>query len=95
MFACAKVACSEPASFGNSRRNGKKTGGAGETQGPILSQTIESGLTAAQSLTTKTADRTYAVNLVGGMHAMNGVCFKRRYSVRPGERVIVECAIIR
>jgi FtsP/CotA-like multicopper oxidase with cupredoxin domain len=63
----------------------------GETQGPILSQAIESGLTAAQPLVPKTADRTYAVNLVGSMQGYEwGMLSSADLSVHQGERVIVE-----
>ena len=62
-----------------------------DAQGPILSQAIESGLTAAQPLAPKTVDRTYAVNLVGSMQGYEwGMQSSADLSVRQGERVIVE-----
>jgi FtsP/CotA-like multicopper oxidase with cupredoxin domain len=63
----------------------------GEAQGPILSQAIEAGLAAARPLTPKTADRTYAVNLVGSMQGYEwGMQSSANLAVRQGERVIVE-----
>ncbi len=68
-----------------------KLADTGETQGPILSHANESGLVAARPLTPKTADRTYAVNLVGNMHGYEwGMQSSADLSVRRGERVIVE-----
>ena len=63
----------------------------GETQGPILSQAIEAGLTAIRPLAQKTVDRNYAVNLVGSMQGYEwGMRSSADLSVRRGERVVVE-----
>jgi FtsP/CotA-like multicopper oxidase with cupredoxin domain len=69
----------------------RKFADTGDAQGPILSQAIELGLTAAQPLAPKTVDRTYAVNLVGNMHGYEwGMQSSADLSARRGERVIVE-----
>jgi FtsP/CotA-like multicopper oxidase with cupredoxin domain len=69
----------------------KKFSHTGETKGPVLSQAIESGLTAIRPLARKTVDRTYAVNLVGSMQGYEwGMQSSADLSVRQGERVIVE-----
>ncbi len=69
----------------------RKFADTGEAQGPILSQAIESGLTAARPLAPKAADRTYAVNLVGSMQGYEwGMQSSADLSVRQGERVVVE-----
>lgn len=63
----------------------------GNAQGPILSQAIESGLTAVRPLAPKTVDRTYAVNLMGSMQGYEwGMQSSADLSVRQGERVVVE-----
>ena len=63
----------------------------GETQGPILSQAIESGLMAVQPLVPKAADRNYAINLVGSMQGYDwGMQSSADLLVRQGERVVVE-----
>jgi FtsP/CotA-like multicopper oxidase with cupredoxin domain len=63
----------------------------GEAQGPILSQAIEAGLTAARPLTPKTVNRTYGVNLVGSMQGYEwGMQSSADLSVRQDERVMVE-----
>ncbi|MDO8354728.1 MAG: multicopper oxidase domain-containing protein [Aestuariivirga sp.] len=62
-----------------------------ETQGPILSQAIEAGLTAARPLAPKAVDRTYAVNLVGSMQGYEwGMQSSADLMVRRGERVVIE-----
>lgn len=69
----------------------KKFAETGDAQGPILSQAMESGLTAVRPLPPKTADRTYAVNLVGSMQGYEwGMQSSASLAVRQGERVIVE-----
>jgi FtsP/CotA-like multicopper oxidase with cupredoxin domain len=69
----------------------KKFADTREAQGPILSQAIESGLTAARPLVPKASDRTYAVNLVGSMQGYEwGMRSSADLSVHQGERVIVE-----
>ena len=69
----------------------KKFADTGDTQGPILSQSIEAGLAAIRPLAPKTVDRTYAVNLVGSMQGYEwGMQSSADLSVRRGERVVVE-----
>jgi FtsP/CotA-like multicopper oxidase with cupredoxin domain len=68
-----------------------KSADTGEAQGPILSQAIEAVLTAARPLAPRTANRTYAVNLVGSMQGYEwGMQSSADLSVRRGERVVVE-----
>ena len=69
----------------------RKFADTGDLQGPILSQAIESRLTAVRPLVPKTADRTFAVNLVGSMQGYEwGMQSSADLSVRRGERVIIE-----
>jgi FtsP/CotA-like multicopper oxidase with cupredoxin domain len=68
-----------------------KLADTGEAQGPILSQAIEAGLTAARPLAPRTANRTYAINLVGSMQGYEwGMQSSADLTVRRGERVVVE-----
>ena len=68
-----------------------KLADTGELQGPILSQAIEAGLTAARPLASKAVDRTYAVNLVGSMQGYEwGIQSSADLMVRRGERVVIE-----
>ncbi len=69
----------------------RKFADTGDTQGPNLSQAIESGLKAARPLAPPAAERTHAVNLVGSMRGYEwGMQSSADLSVRQGERVIVE-----
>ncbi len=68
-----------------------KLADTGDTQGPVLSHGIESGLTTIRPLALKAVDRTYAVNLVGSMQGYEwGMQSNADLSVRRDERVIVE-----
>lgn len=68
-----------------------KLADAGDTQGPILAQATEAGLTAMRPLAQKTVDRIYAVNLVGSMQGYEwGMQSNADLLARRGERVVVE-----